>query len=424
MIRFIIIFVLFFVSCGYCANVLIIFPMPGKSHYILGNGLAKGLAKHGFNVTLVSPFEEKHLPENYNQIVLDGILKKMEEQFRKSVNVFEFGDASPILQALFMNSWSAEMTEDFFAHPKVQKLLKSRDHFDVVVIEQFVNDATKIFAYHFGAPLIVASSLGPNYWVNSLVGNPEPPAYVPSSFLNFNYEMSFSERLYNFLFGIFYQINTHLFIYPKQNKLLKKYYPDGPNLSDIMYNVSLVLLNSHESINGAVPIVPNMIHIGGYHIAPPKRLPEDLQHFLDSSKHGVIYFSLGSNVIPSQMPDATRDAILKVLGSRKENILWKWDQDSVVNQPSNFKLSKWFPQQDILAHPNIKLFITHCGLLSTTETIYHGVPILGFPVFGDQKMNAVRAATLGIGKFIPFSKINEHNLEEVINELLDNPKSF
>ncbi|XP_060528067.1 UDP-glycosyltransferase UGT5-like isoform X2 [Cylas formicarius] len=337
-------------------------------------------------------------------------------------NVFEFGDTSPMLQSLILNTMSTEFANQFFAHQKVQNLLKSEEHFDVVVIEQFLNDATKIFAHHFKAPLIIASSLGPNIWVNDLVANPEPPAYVPNVFLNFNDEMGFTERLYNFLFGIFCQLNTHFVVYPTQSKILKKYYPIGPDLDGIIYNVSLVFLNSHESINEPVPIVPNMVHIGGYHVTPPKKLPKDLQHFLDNSKEGAIYFSLGSNVIPSQMPNATRDAILKVLGSRKEKILWKWDQDSLPNQPPNFKLSKWFPQQDLLAHPNIKLFITHCGLLSTTETIYHGVPILGFPVFGDQKLNAARAATLGIGKFIDFSKINENNLEEALNEVLDNPK--
>lgn len=50
-------------------------------------------------------------------------------------------------------------------------------------------------------------------------------------------------------------------------------------------------------------------------------------------------------------------------------------------------IRKWFPQSDILAHPNTKLFISHCGLGGVNEAKFHGVPILGMPVFGDQPRN-------------------------------------
>ena len=60
--------------------------------------------------------------------------------------------------------------------------------------------------------------------------------------------------------------------------------------------------------------------------------------------------------------------------------------------------------------------------MSTTETINLGKPILAFQIFGDQKLNADRAVSLGFGKSIQFSKINEHNVAEALNELLSNPK--
>lgn len=80
------------------------------------------------------------------------------------------------------------------------------------------------------------------------------------------------------------------------------------------------------------------------------------------------------------------------------------------------------PQQDILAHPNTKLFITHGGLLSTTETIYHGVPVLSLPVFGDQKLNAAQSETSGFGLTIDFYKITEEKLTSALDKLLHDPK--
>lgn len=72
----------------------------------------------------------------------------------------------------------------------------------------------------------------------------------------------------------------------------------------------------------------------------------------------------------------------------------------------------------------MKLFISHGGMLSTTETIYHGKPILAIPVFGDQISNAVAAEDNGFGRVLPFHdpdwSIERFN--SLIREMLDNPK--
>lgn len=59
----------------------------------------------------------------------------------------------------------------------------------------------------------------------------------------------------------------------------------------------------------------------------------------------------------------------------------------------------WAPQAQILAHEAVGGFVSHCGWNSILESIYYGVPIATWPLFGDQEMNAfelVRELRLGV----------------------------
>ena len=47
----------------------------------------------------------------------------------------------------------------------------------------------------------------------------------------------------------------------------------------------------------------------------------------------------------------------------------------------------WAPQLDILSHTSVRGFFTHGGWNSIVDAIIVGVPMLGWPYFGDQPMN-------------------------------------
>lgn len=112
--------------------------------------------------------------------------------------------------------------------------------------------------------------------------------------------------------------------------------------------------------------MPGIVYYGGAHIKPPKPLPTDIQEYIDNAEHGAIFFSLGSFVQSSELPKEKIDIFLTALGKLKQRVIWKFENES-YEVPSNVLIRKWLPQTDILAHPNIVLFIAHGGMSGTFE---------------------------------------------------------
>jgi glucuronosyltransferase len=74
------------------------------------------------------------------------------------------------------------------------------------------------------------------------------------------------------------------------------------------------------------------------------------------------------------------------------------------------------------AHPNIRLFITHGGQMSSLEAITRGVPVVGIPIFADQRKNVARAVSAGYGLLIDFNNITTDSLTWAIQEAIETPK--
>jgi hypothetical protein len=170
------------------------------------------------------------------------------------------------------------------------------------------------------------------------------------------------------------------------------------------------------------PFLPDIIEVGGMHCTDAKPLPKDLEDFVNSSgKDGFILFSMGSALKGSMMPDKQRKIFLGAFGKLKQKVLWKWETETMEDLPPNVKLSKWLPQQDVLGHPKAKAFITHGGLGSTTEAVYHGVPLVGIPMFGDQNINMVKSVESGFAVSLEYTQLSEELLLDAVNKVINEP---
>jgi hydroquinone glucosyltransferase len=73
-------------------------------------------------------------------------------------------------------------------------------------------------------------------------------------------------------------------------------------------------------------------------------------------------------------------------------------------------IPSWAPQIQILSHSSVGGFLTHCGWNSILESVVHGVPLITWPLFAEQKMNAVLLSEgLKVGLR---TRVNENDIVE------------
>lgn len=106
-------------------------------------------------------------------------------------------------------------------------------------------------------------------------------------------------------------------------------------------------------------------------------LKKHIQRYNDPFSQGFIFQ-------PEAVPDSRIQAIFNALAQLPQKVIMKLDPPEHLQVPANVMTKSFLPQADILAHKNVVLFITHCGMHGVMEAIYHNVPMVGMPVFIDQ----------------------------------------
>lgn len=166
--------------------------------------------------------------------------------------------------------------------------------------------------------------------------------------------------------------------------------------------------------------MPNVIYIGGFQCKPSKALPDDLEAFVQSAgKHGFVIMSLGTFVkgLPLDMSEEIAAAFARL----PQKVIWRHLGDPPFTLGNNTMLVQWMPQNDLLGHPQIKAFVAHGGTNGVQEAIYHGVPVLGIPLFFDQFDNLLRLRERGGGLILDLSEVNQHTFHSSLQEVIQNP---
>jgi len=87
--------------------------------------------------------------------------------------------------------------------------------------------------------------------------------------------------------------------------------------------------------------------------------------------------------------------------------------------PANVEIHHIVPQLKVLQ--SASLFITHAGMGSTMEAVHFGVPMIAIPQITEQRRNALRIQSLGLGKYLPRESLTATKLFSDARELISNP---
>ena len=90
----------------------------------------------------------------------------------------------------------------------------------------------------------------------------------------------------------------------------------------------------------------------------------------------MVYVSFGTILTP---PPTELVALAEALEAKKVPFLWSFreNQDLVKGKTGSLgKVVPWAPQQQVLVHPAVGVFVTHCGWNSLIESIAAGVPMI------------------------------------------------
>lgn len=82
----------------------------------------------------------------------------------------------------------------------------------------------------------------------------------------------------------------------------------------------------------------------------------------------------------------------------------------------------WCPQAEVLKHPSLGAYLSHCGWNSISESLVGGVPLLCWPFFAEQQTNCRYSCTVwGTGMEVNHD-VNREELAELVKEMMEGEK--
>ena len=415
-----------FVSCLYLA-VVIEKALSGhvvglaNLNYVSHNRvlwkIGKEIQAKGHKYTQVLPSCAK---ENYSDVdvkvfnttITNEIIEEAHITLMKLDDINTISGAFKLYQAMeSMNGMIQKFCKDLFNNDHL--ISEIRETADIILCDT-TNFCCPVVA---GALNITRVDISPVGFVGvfGAVYYNTPIAYLPLEYMPDSPQaFSFINRLRSFITFIIMRAAISQVL---PHELWEKYASHG--IEYAMKPIGIVLMPHDFALSYPRPFTPNVKVIGPVLPEPAKKLPDDLETFMTTHKQ-VVVVSFGTT-LSSHLPGFV-EMIADAVGKLPYHVLWKQVGNLPKNLGSNVKVVSWFPQNDVLGHPSTKVFVTHGGLNSVLESVYHAVPMVVLPLFGDQHVQALLVKMRELGVSLDKKVVKSDEIAKSIIEVANNKK--
>ncbi|KFP61950.1 UDP-glucuronosyltransferase 1-1, partial [Cariama cristata] len=407
---------------------LLVVPVDG-SHWLSMREVLDALNQKGHEIVVIAPEISLHIkptknivmkmyPVPFTQEEMDGSFQAFSQDIFEEGSFLErfirFYQRSKKTSALFLST----CTHLLYNKELVRELEETK--FDAVFTDPLL-PCGQILAEHLSVPSVFFLQQMPCGLDIEATQCPNPPSYVPRMiFTSSSDHMTFRERVTNLLVGFSEHLVCYLF-YLKYESLASEFLRREVTILELFSKASIWLMRYDFVFEYPRPIMPNMVYIGGINCERKNPLSKEFEAIVNASgEHGIVVFSLGSMV--SEIPMKKAKEIADALGSVPQTVLWRYTGAAPPNLPKNVKLIKWLPQNDLLAHPKTRAFITHGGSHGVYEGICNAVPMVLMPLFGDQMDNAKRVESRGAGLTLNILEMTSKDISAALKAVINDKK--
>ncbi|KAI1692113.1 UDP-glucoronosyl and UDP-glucosyl transferase domain-containing protein [Ditylenchus destructor] len=413
-------------------KVLVYNPKFGGSHVSFAGKIADILASAGHDVVVYQPI----LIES---IAFSGTKNKNVRYYIKEKN-HSFAPDFSLESAQETRLWQEESFSKMREMMTMMHTIKTgfcelvmddsenleklrKENFDLAIVEIFEACGLGVAKY-LGIKRHISTWSGAMLpFVANLLGIKLSPSCIPAFITFATDQMSFTERLKNFISYVPDHYYQRSMIIAGTQEVVEAKVP-GFSMVDTIADSAFIFVNSDEHIQYGQPTTHKIIYVGGLGRAHSAPLSKKYLDIFDNAKKGVILFSFGTVLQSSLMPDAKKRLFLEAFAEFPDiNFLWKYEKDEhqVAKGYKNVFTAKWLPQNDILEHPRLLAFISHAGMNSVIEGPSKGVPMICIPVFADQQHNAKMLERRGTAIVLGKGKLRKEDVVDAIKKIIADP---